>query len=50
VDFLRAYGGRDLEALDDFIAAHHLYTTAWQAFDTQRRSQTQTNADLRVSH
>jgi hypothetical protein len=36
-DFLRAYGGRDLEELDDFIAAHLLYTTVWQAFDAQRR-------------
>jgi hypothetical protein len=36
-DFLRAYGGLDLEELDDFIAAHRLYTTVWQAFDAQRR-------------
>jgi hypothetical protein len=36
-DFLRAYGERDLEELDDFIAAHQLYTTVWQAFDAQRR-------------
>ena len=40
-DFLRAYGGPDLEDLDDFIAAHLLYTTVWQAFDAQRRA----NAD-----
>jgi hypothetical protein len=46
-DFLRAYGGPDLEELDDFIAAHHLYTTVWQAFDAQRR--TRTNADVGVS-
>lgn len=35
-DFLRAYGGLELEELDDFIAAHLLYTTVWQAFDAQR--------------
>lgn len=35
-DFVRAYGGPDLEELDDFIAAHLLYTTIWQAFDAQR--------------
>lgn len=35
-DFLRAYGGLVLEELDDFIAAHLLYTTIWQAFDAQR--------------
>jgi Ser/Thr protein kinase RdoA (MazF antagonist) len=46
-DFLRAYGGPDLEELDDFIAAHHLYTTVWQAFDAQRRERT--NADVSVS-
>jgi Ser/Thr protein kinase RdoA (MazF antagonist) len=44
-DFLRAYGGPDLEELDDFIAAHVLYTTVWQAFDAQRR----TSADVTVS-
>jgi Ser/Thr protein kinase RdoA (MazF antagonist) len=38
-DFLRAYDGPDLEELDDFIAAHLLYTTVWQAFDAQRRPQ-----------
>ncbi len=37
-DFLRAYGGPDLEELDPFIAAHLLYTTVWQAFDAQRRA------------
>jgi Ser/Thr protein kinase RdoA (MazF antagonist) len=36
-DFLRAYGALDLEELDDFIAAHLLYTTIWQAFAAQRR-------------
>jgi Ser/Thr protein kinase RdoA (MazF antagonist) len=36
-DFLRAYGGLDREELDDFIAAHRLYTTVWRAFDAQRR-------------
>ena len=36
-DFLRAYGGLDLEELNDFIAAHVVYTTIWQAFDAQRR-------------
>jgi Phosphotransferase enzyme family len=44
-DFLRAYGGLDLEELDDFIAAHVLYTTVWQAFDAQRR----TSADVSLS-
>ena len=36
-DFLRAYGGLDLEELNDFIAAHLLYTTVWRAFDAQAR-------------
>jgi hypothetical protein len=36
-DFLRGYGGPDLEELDDFIAAHRLYTTVWRAFAAQRR-------------
>ena len=35
-DFLRAYGGPEIEELDDFIAAHVLYATIWQAFDAQR--------------
>jgi hypothetical protein len=35
-DFLRAYGGPDLEELDDFIAAHLLYTRIWRAFAAQR--------------
>jgi Ser/Thr protein kinase RdoA (MazF antagonist) len=30
-DLLDAYGRPDLEALDDFIAAHLLYTTIWRA-------------------
>ncbi|HEV7585709.1 MAG TPA: aminoglycoside phosphotransferase family protein [Solirubrobacteraceae bacterium] len=42
--FLRGYGRRDVEELDEFIAAHLLYTTVWQAFDAQRRSQPRTNA------
>jgi hypothetical protein len=34
-DVLRAYGGGlDLGALDDFIAAHRLYTTIWRASRT----------------
>ena len=37
MEFLRAYGGLELEELDDFIAAHFLYTTVWQAFATQNR-------------
>jgi Phosphotransferase enzyme family len=37
-DFLRAYGGLDLEELDDFIAAHLVYTTVWRAFDAQPRA------------
>jgi hypothetical protein len=39
-DVLRAYDGLDLDELNDFIAAHGLYTTVWQAFDAQRRPQT----------
>jgi Ser/Thr protein kinase RdoA (MazF antagonist) len=38
-DFLRAYGGLDLEQLNGFIEAHFLYTAVWQAFDAQRRRQ-----------
>lgn len=34
VDFLRAYGGLAVEELNDFIAAHRLYATVWQAFGT----------------
>jgi hypothetical protein len=40
-DFLRAYGALDLGELDDFIAAHVLYTTIWRAFAAQRRDETQ---------
>ena len=36
---LRAYGGLEIEELHDFIAAHVLYSTVWQAFDAQRRPQ-----------
>ena len=39
-DFLRAYSGLEIEELRDFIAAHVLYTTIWQAFDAQRRPRT----------
>jgi hypothetical protein len=49
-DFLRAYGGPELEQLDDFIAAHRLYTTIWRAFAAQRRPPTQDSAGVRVSH
>jgi hypothetical protein len=49
-DFLRAYGGLDPEELNDFIAAHLLYTTVWQAFDAQRRPHTSSGADVSVSH
>ena len=37
-DFLRAYGGLQLEELEDFIAAHRLYTTVWRAFAAQQPS------------
>ena len=36
-DVLCAYGGLEMEELDDFVAAHVLYSTVWQAFDAQRR-------------
>ncbi|HWX98158.1 MAG TPA: aminoglycoside phosphotransferase family protein [Solirubrobacteraceae bacterium] len=49
-DFLRAYGGPGLEELNDFIAAHLLYTTVWQAFYAQRRPQTRNSADVSISH
>jgi Phosphotransferase enzyme family len=49
-DFLRAYGGPDTEELNDFIAAHALYTTVWQAFDAQRRPQAPNSADVSISH
>ena len=31
-DLLHAYGGPDIEQLDDFMAAHLLYTAVWTAF------------------
>ena len=37
-DFLHAYGGVHLDELDDFIAADHMFTTIWQAFEAQRRA------------
>ena len=37
MEFLRAYGGLELSELADFIAAHLLYTTVWQAFAAQNR-------------
>jgi hypothetical protein len=49
-DFLRAYGGLELEELDDFIAAHLLYMTIWPAFAAQRRRHTEDSADASVSH
>jgi Ser/Thr protein kinase RdoA (MazF antagonist) len=36
-EFLRAYGGLEVEELKDFIAAHFLYSTVWQAFAAQNR-------------
>jgi hypothetical protein len=42
-EFLRAYGGLDLEELRDFIAAHLLYATVWQAFAAQRRAANRTS-------
>lgn len=36
-EFLRAYGGLEIDELEDFIEAHLLYTTIWQAFAAQRR-------------
>jgi Phosphotransferase enzyme family len=35
-EFLRAYGGLELDELNEFVAAHLLYTTIWQAFSAQR--------------
>jgi hypothetical protein len=49
-DFLRAYGGLELEELDDFNAAHLLYTTIWRAFAAQRRAQTPDSGDVSVAH
>jgi hypothetical protein len=34
--FLDAYGGLEVEALSDFIAAHRLYAAVWEAFTAQR--------------
>ena len=34
-EFLRAYGGLDLDELNDFMAAHVLYVTIWQEFAAQ---------------
>jgi hypothetical protein len=39
-DLLRAYGGPEIEELQEFTAAHVLYTTVWQAFEAQRRQST----------
>jgi hypothetical protein len=35
--FLRAYGGLELQELEDFITAHRLYVSVWQAFKAQRQ-------------
>jgi len=37
-DLLSAYGGVQLDELDDFLAADHLFSTVWQAFEAQRRA------------
>jgi hypothetical protein len=37
-DFLHAYDRVELDELDDFVAAHDLYSTVWRAFATQRRA------------
>ena len=34
--FLRAYGGPPLDELKEFITAHRLYATVWQAFKSHR--------------
>lgn len=36
-DLLDAYGGLHLEELDDFVAAHVLYSAVWRAFVAQRQ-------------
>lgn len=36
---LRAYGDLKVDELKDFIAAHRLYTTVWQAFEAAPRQQ-----------
>jgi Ser/Thr protein kinase RdoA (MazF antagonist) len=38
-EILDAYGGPRLDELSDFITADELYTTIWQSYDAQRRSQ-----------
>ncbi len=35
--FVDAYGGVELDELDDFVAAHELYSIVWRAFATQPR-------------
>jgi Ser/Thr protein kinase RdoA (MazF antagonist) len=47
--FLRAYGGPEPGELDDFIAAHRLYLTIWQAFAAQRRAQTGNTTHMSIS-
>ena len=37
-ELLRAYGGPALGELDDFVAAHLVYTTIWRAFSDQGRA------------
>ena len=37
-DFLNAYDRVELEELDDFVAAHELYSSVWRAFAMQRRA------------
>jgi aminoglycoside/choline kinase family phosphotransferase len=36
-ELLDAYGGPDLDALGDFLAAHEFYTSIWRSYDAQRR-------------
>lgn len=43
-DFLDAYGWAEPGELGDFVAAHELYTTIWQAFVAQRRPQARGSA------
>jgi hypothetical protein len=47
--FLRAYGGLDLEELKDFITAHRIYMTVWQAFEAQSRPRTRNDARGSIS-
>jgi Ser/Thr protein kinase RdoA (MazF antagonist) len=44
-DFLGAYGGPDLDDLNEFVAAHRLYTTVWQASAAQRPNTSDRCAD-----